>query len=341
MEFLKKLDLKPANILKIAGIALLAIILLVFAIRMISASFNLGEAGQKMSFGGGISQSVPSYAEYDSVGATVALSSRNVAPTPEPPDRDDFAVGDDAENFEVTEYKATIETRRLDPVCESIDALKVEDFIIFEKAYKYDYGCNYSFKVKKGHVEEVFELIKSLDPKELAKDTRTIKRLIEDFTSETDILKNKRTSIDETLKNAVEAYDEITALAVQTRDAESLAKIIDSKIQIIERLTQQRININAQLERLERAKAEQLDRLEYTYFRVNVLENKFIDGRAIKDSWKKAVKQFVKDINQTIQDISVNLLGTLLRIFQYALYLLILLIIVKYGWKLGKYIWKK
>jgi hypothetical protein len=106
-------------------------------------------------------------------------------------------------------------------------------------------------------------------------------------------------------------------------------------------LTQERININAQLERLGRAKAEQLDRLDYTYFSVNVLENKFVDWQNLKDSWKMAIKSFVSDINKVMQDITINLIAFLFFAIQYVIYLFVVLIIVKYGWKLAKYIWKK
>jgi hypothetical protein len=120
-----------------------------------------------------------------------------------------------------------------------------------------------------------------------------------------------------------------------------LAKIIDSKIGIIERLTQERININAELERLDRSKSEQLDRLDYTYFNVNVIENKFVDIQNLKDSWSTAVKSFVNDINKVLQDISINLVTLLFLALQYILYIFIILIIAKYGWKLVKYIWKR
>src|SRR3989339_375383 len=176
--------------------------------------------------------------------------------------------------------------------------LKPREDVIFENASEYEKNCNYSFKVKRDSVKEILSIIESLDPKELNENTYTIKRLIEDYTSELEILQKKLNSIEETLNNAINAYDDITELATKTRDVENLAKIIDRKIRIIERLTQERININSQLERLNRSKAEQLDRLEYTYFRVYVFENKFIDREDLKDSWKTAMKSFVRDINK-------------------------------------------
>jgi hypothetical protein len=95
------------------------------------------------------------------------------------------------------------------------------------------------------------------------------------------------------------------------------------------------------LEQLGRAKSEQLDRLEYTYFNVYILENKFIDGQNLKDSWKVAVKSFVRDINEIVQNVTINLVSLLFLILQYILYFFIILVVAKYGWQLTKHIWQK
>jgi hypothetical protein len=229
----------------------------------------------------------------------------------------------------------------LDETCAKVAGLKTKDYVIFESASEYDLGCNYVFKVKKANVAEILAVIKEMNPKDLVENTYTIKALVEDYTSEIEILQKKLTSIDETLKKAVAAYDGVGTLATKIQNVETLTKIINNKIDIIERMTQQRININAQLEQIARAKAEQLDRLEYTYFSVNILEDKFIDGKSIKDSWKASVKKFVTDINQIVQDITVNLVAFLFTLLQYAIYLFIIIVVAKYGWKFVKYIWKR
>jgi hypothetical protein len=154
-----------------------------------------------------------------------------------------------------------------------------------------------------------------------------------------EVLQKKRASIDATLASALNAYDEVTRLATNSQNADALAKIIDSRIGIIERLTQERININEQLDRLARAKADQLDRLDYTYFSVSVQENKYIDGESLKDSWKQTLRDFVTQVNKVIQDVTVNLILLLFFIVQWALYAAIVLVVVKYGWKFGKHIW--
>ncbi|MDD5043153.1 MAG: hypothetical protein PHD51_00590 [Patescibacteria group bacterium] len=351
MDFLTKFNLKISSVLKIAGLALLAIIIIVIAFRLVGSSFN--SIVGKPRTNSILPQSAPSYDyasdsevakkyEYSEEGS-VGLSVRNVGTTPSaaPIYGNGGATGDEAEEFEVTKYNATIETRQLEETCATVAGLKAREDVIFENASEYDHGCGYVFKAKRDKANEVLAIIKGLDPKELSENTYTIKKLIDDFTSEVEILEKKLASIDETLKKAVSAYDDISALATRVQDVESLAKIIDSKINIIERLTQERININSQLEQIERSKAEQLDRLEYTYFRVDIFESKFVDLESLKDSWKAAIKEFVRDCNQVAQDITVNLVALLLHVLQFVIYLLILLVIAKYGWQLVKYIWKK
>jgi hypothetical protein len=345
MEFFEKHNLNTSKILKVVGLVILAIIVLTITFRFIGSSFNsiTGKMGiNSISF-----QSAPSYDYAGNYKATeeygadqVGLSTRNVT-TPSSATVNNGTTGDNAENFEVTEYNATIETRELSKVCNALIGLKEQKDVIFENSSEYDHGCNYVFKVKHDKVGEVLTTIKDLNPKELSENIYTIKQLVDDYTGRIDILNKKLSSIDDTLKKAINAYDGVTVLATKVQDVESLAKIIDSKINLIERLTQERININSELERIVRSKATQLDRLEYTYFRVNVYENKFIDGGSLGDSWKATVKGFVQDVNQIAQDITINLAVFLLFILKYVVYALILLVIAKYGWQFVKYIWKK
>ncbi|MFA5109566.1 MAG: hypothetical protein WC458_03410 [Patescibacteria group bacterium] len=349
MQFPGNFDLKPANILKITGLALVAIIVIVLAFRLIGSSFN--SLSRKVSLNNSASQGAPAFDSevsylkseemaYGVSGGAAGLSVRNVVSTTIPsPGK--ATTGDDAEALEVTEYNASIETRQLTDTCAKITAWKSRADVIFENANEYEHGCNYTFKVKRDSVGEILAALENLNPKELNANTYTIKNLVDDYTSEVEILKKKQSSIEETLTDAVNAYNGITKLATRIQDVESLAKIIDSKIGVIERLTQERINVNAQLDRLERSQAEQLDRLDYTYFNIRITENKLIDGQNLKDSWKTALKSFVRDINVFIQDITVNLVALLFLALQYIIYFFILLIIAKYGWQLAKHIWLK
>jgi hypothetical protein len=342
MDFFKKFEFTPTNMLKSAGLLVIAVVVLAVIVRLLGSIVGFGgfmNGGVVMpnvyvSKGGTVGES----AAYDSGAKIPALSIRNVSSTIVP---SGTSVGGGAEDFEATEYTATIETRNKTNTCAEVMKLKKLDYVIFDSATEYDKGCEYLFKVENNKVAEVLTVVKSLDPKELSENTYTIKKQLDDFTSETDILKNRLDTISTTLKDAVDAYDKITALATHTQDADSLAKIISSKLEIVERLTQERINITAELERLERAKAEQLDKLKYATFRVNVYENRYVDTDSLKDSWKSAIKKFINEVSLIAQGVTVNLLSFILSILQVILYVLIMVVAARYVWHVVKYIWKK
>ena len=345
-KLFKHLDENQQNVLKVAIIAFITLVIVSVVFSSLNTRragyptmspgvsiYNSTEYGEKYGYGGVAYDS--SYSE--GVMGIPSLSIRNFLPIPP----QGGTTGNNAEEFEVTDYNASIETRTVDDTCGEVSSWKAKSYVIFENSNEYDRGCGYTFKVERAHVAEILNALKALNPKELSENTYTIKQQVEDFTSEIEILQKKLTSIDETLKNAVAAYNSVTALATKVQDVESLAKIIDSKIQLINRLTQERLQVNQELDRLTRAKNQQLDRIEYTYFRVNVYENKYVDFKDLKDSWKNAVKNFIQDINLILQGLTINLLAFVLFVLQYVVYLLIVLLVVKYGWKLAKYIWEK
>ena len=250
-------------------------------------------------------------------------------------------TGNDAENYEVTDYNVRIETGKVEKICGQVKELKNLSYVIFESSSESKRQCYHIFKVEHEHVTEILAVVKDFDPKDLTENINTIKQQISDFTSQTEILQKKRDSIDKTLDSALRSYDEITVIATRTQNAEALARIIDSKIGIIERLTQERININAQLDQLALAKENQLDRLKYTYFNVNVYENKFFDWENLKDSWKASLKELVQTVNAVLQSITIGLLGFLIWLLPLIVYALIILIGAKYGWRAIKYIWTR
>jgi len=331
MDILKKMDLKFSSVLKIAGIVLASLFVVFFVLGLVRTSF------QTMS----LDSATPSFPQYGyGGGAEEKLSLRNVVGSIAMPLIDGgVTTGDDSEEFEVTQYSTNIETRDLADTCSSITTLKGRKDVIFENANEYDRGCNYTFKVKRESVEEILLIIKDLEPKDLSENTHTIKKLIDDFTSEKEILENKLDSINDTLKKAVASYDDITSLATRVKDVESLTKIIDSKINIVERLTKEKIKVSSELERIERSKADSLDRILYTYFNINISENKFIDWEYLSDSWKDSTRSFVRDINRILQDTTITLVLFLAVVLQWSLYILIIVIFVKHGWKIIKKIW--
>lgn len=350
MEFIKNFSFTPLNTVKLAGIIIGGLVILSVGLTLVTSVFGaLGTRTPAVSLPGfavrdqDMGEYVTPSAAYYGTGSDMAqLSVRNVAGLPiEPPYPQPGTTGDSAEEYEVTNYSASIESTDAKRTCGSVAGLKSRSYVIFEHSNEYDQGCSYTFKVTKANVPEILTFLNGLNPKDLSENTYTIKNQVDDFTSETEILQKKLTSIDETLENALAAYDSITSVATQNHDAASLATIINSRIQLIERLTQEKINVTEQLDRITRAKSEQLDRLDYTYFTVSVFENKYLDMRALGESWKAAVRQFFYDVNKIAQDLTVNLVVLLFVILQYVLYFFILLFVAKYAWRAALTLWKR
>lgn len=346
MDILKMLKKHKSDILKISGLLLLLLIVVSVAASFgFPADFGLRRGVSVTQKAGGVPSASPVY--YDEAVESYAPGFAGevardiggpippIVPEPIP------TPGADAEEYEVTEYSAYIETRDLEDSCAVISGLKARDDVIFESANEYDKGCSYFFKVENDSAQGVLAIIEGLDPKDLSENTRTIKRVVEDLTSEEEILQRKMETIESTLEDVVTAYDSIVDLATDLDDVETLANVIDSKIRTIESLTQQRIAVAERLDRIARAKAEQLDRLEYTLFYVDIVEDKYIDAEDIRDSWKDAVQRFVDNVNIVAQGVSITLIALLLYTLQFAVYFFLLLFIVKYVWKWAKNIWKK
>ena len=343
LEKLKQIWQNSNALLKIVGVIIVVLIVL----SLVSNLF--GFTLRNFGLSNGLTMISPSatremfYGE-DSMdeGGMMKMGVANQAmPSPMPPSDGNFSGGNNAEDFEITEYNASIRTNDKEPVCSSIEQLKAKDYVVFENTNTYKTGCHYTFKVENEHAQEIYDIIDAFDPDNFAENTYTIKRRVDYITSEREILEEKLSSINTTLEESLNAYDEITRIATSTRDAESLATIIDSKVRLIEKLTQQRISINEQINRLDRNMSQQLERLDYTYFSVSVREDKYVDLENIKDSWKNAVQTFVHDTNSIIQGVTVGIIGLVLVVIQYVLYFFIVLFAAKFCWKHAKSLWMK
>lgn len=329
-KMMKKLDLK--TFLKFAGIGIVSLIVLGLLVSL--ASFTIRTA---FNFS-------PRYNSYEGVYPVkeiatqdYKLSTRNMLPEFD----DSYLAGDDLEEFEISEYSAYIKTAFLEKKCKEVELLRTEDYVIFENSNKSDRHCNFRFKVTKDKEAEVLKIIKDLKPEDLNINMEVIKKQIDDFTSEEEILTKRLEQVEETLDQAQDAYDEITELATDSKDVETLAKIINDKIYLIEKLTNERLNTKNRLDRIVRMKKDQLERLDYTFFSVNITESLIVDLRQIKNSWEQELKNFVFDFNRLLQSLSVKLLSFVLILIQIAIYLTLALLVGKYGWRFVKFVWKK
>jgi hypothetical protein len=144
-----------------------------------------------------------------------------------------------------------------------------------------------------------------------------------------DILTTKLEALDTALTDALASFTEVEAVARRSGDIASLAQVTESKITAIERINASRLEVTTELNRLERAKSETLDRMEYVYFAVNVYENEWVRGSEIKDSWVASVQQLIRDLNGFLQDLSIGFVQFVFTVVKYTLYASVLYVIAR------------
>ena len=336
MSFFKNFDWSFKSIAKVVGLVLLGVVVLTIVIALISFSFRT-VFQQTARYDKPYDMDYNERGGMEMMAEPMMLKSGIGMPVPPVPD---YSAGDDAEEYEVKTYSATIKTRRLEDTCSAVSALKIREDVIFENANQNDDSCYFSFKVKKESAEEILAVIEKLKPEDLNENIRTIKGTIEYYDKQLEILEKKLESVEDTLSKAQDAYDEVATLATRKQDVESLAMIIDNKLKLIEKLTNERMNIKQQIDRYNQNKAEQIERLNYSFFTVNIYKDLIFDWKDIKDSWKYELKAFVRNFNDVIQGISVNLVTYMIRFVQVAIYFFISVFLLKFAWIATRKIWK-
>jgi hypothetical protein len=332
MEFLTKIDLQKAPVLKLIAMFALGMI----TVAVLGTFAQNTPLAQVLHTKSGVSEDLY-YA--GNGGAMPELSVRNVMDIM-PPIDPVYTPGNDAEAYEVKQYSVTIETRNRVADCADVRGLMQREEVIFESTSEHDRGCSYTFKVEKDSVESVLAILENLNPKYINENTYTIKREVSDYTSEIEILEKKLATFTETLTTSVATYDELIRTATARGDIDSLAQLTDSKINLVERITMSQIQVSAELDRINRAKTEALDQLVYTQFYVEVYENSFVNGDDIKDSWIVAVQQLIRDINTFVQEVSLGFIALLFMIAKFALYGVVLLFVARFGWNFVRQVWR-
>ena len=239
------------------------------------------------------------------------------------------APGIDAESYEVQDYFVSIETGNGERDCTVLKTLKEREDVIFESLNESLYGCNASFKVKRDAVEGVLAFLNELDPREVSENTYTIKREVSQLVTQMDILKSKLAALDTALTDALSSFAEVEAAARRSGDIASLAQVTESKISAIDRINSSRLEVITELDRLEHAKTETLDRMEYVYFSVNVYENEWVRGSDLKDSWVASIQQLIRDLNGFLQDLSIGFVQFALMVVKYTLYASVFYIVAR------------
>ena len=349
MSLFKNFDWSLKSIAKILGLIFGGILAISLVTALVSFAYisvtglfdNFKRSESSFSYDSSVeSESAGFYGQANYGGMPSGVMTSDIAPPIMPTPDPNYSTGTTAEDFEVKTYDGHIRTKNLDEVCNTIQSLKEKSYVIFETADQDNYNCYYQFKVEKAQTESVLSFIEGLDPENLNANVTSIKKGLEGVETELDILTKKLESIEQTLTNAQTAYDEISQLATDQQNADVLAKIIDSKLNLIERLSSEKLNIKSQIDYYNKNKADQLDRLEFTFFNISVNKDVIFNWESLKENWKGEMKFMVENISFVLQAMTLKFVTYLLYFVIGVIYLFISVFLLKFVWYGVRRIWR-
>lgn len=331
VENWKSFSLVRKIVLCITGVVAVVVTLLVVAFIKASFGYSMNFSQGSMVPPGSVSSMSYGKVSYDSYpgNGSSPVSYEQSTPTA------------DAELYEVTSYQATIESRTMEDDCKAIQALKSDDAIIFLSSSVGKTSCSFNFKAKKSASQKALDAINILNPKQLTENVHTIEDTLITYDRRKEILENKLKTIDSILTDAVASYQEVSRLAVQTGSVTNLRQAINDKVDIVERLTQKKLAIEQELASISNSSSSDLDQTNYAQFSVYIVKDTFIDKDSLVSSWKNEIKRLVREINNSLQSITIGFLSILLTVATYILYLLVGILILKYLKKIILSIWNK
>ena len=329
---------KPKNFFARYKKVFIGIILIIVALPLASALFTSLNSARFASDSIANLPGVPTNKESArSMQADIFTGSEVVLAVPTIPD----AYVSDLELYETTDYSVTGRLRNLDVVCENLIGLKTEEGVHFKSFRENSNQCSASFFVddeqRAAEISKEFSGIKGI---EVTRFTQSVTRARSNLKSRSVILQAQFDSVTKTLAEAELQYADIAEVARSNNDAAALTEVIRDKLTIIEDLTQRSIQLSNQLQQIEKQAADLDERVGVTAFTVQLSRSFIIDNNRTAREWEGAWKLLREQFTAVLIGLTAYFGVFLLRLVQFALYGVILLVVARLFWKLKDKIWK-
>jgi Ca2+/Na+ antiporter len=235
----------------------------------------------------------------------------------------------DASLFELKHYTINYQTNHTKTLQEKIKSLKTRSYILFDNYQESQKKSRYTIKVQRDKSQEVLLFLESLSPSKVHLDVENIKASITSTVDEEQLLREKLQKLEIILSDATNSYNELLKLAQTKNNIDALTKLIDLKINTLNRLTREKNSILDQIYTISKSKKELLERLNYVIFTITIDEFLYFDTEQLKQTWKYEVKTLVSHLNSLGQSLTTTLLSFILQLFEFFIYFIIMLFILK------------
>ena len=244
------------------------------------------------------------------------------------------------ERYETSQYRISARTKQFEEICDAVTNLKSEDAIHFKNFDSSINTCHAQFFVEKDRADGVVSLFKNFSGVKIDHSTNSVTRHKENIESQSSIVRQQLLSVTNTLTEAEVAFNEIVEFARQNKDAETLSEAIRAKLQQIDYLTQRKISLTSQLNNYAQQAADLNERIDVVRFAVNINRSNPVYPNKKSQQWENAWNELSEHFTSTLIGLTAMFGIFLLYVVQYGIYLLVLIVATRLGWKFVKIIWK-
>ncbi|MFT7644567.1 MAG: hypothetical protein ACI9BF_000216 [Candidatus Paceibacteria bacterium] len=245
------------------------------------------------------------------------------------------------ENYETTEYSVTARTKQFEEMCGALSALKADSQIHFKYLNTSTNNCRATLYAYETEAKRVLDTLTNFSGAEVTRNTESVTRHRQQIQSQTSILAQQLSSVQSSLTSAEIQFDEIADFARENKDAATLSQAINQKLNNINTLTQQKINLTARLNQLYQQAADLEEMMNAVQFNVNISRSNPIYVDQESRQWEQAWKELHGTYTETLIGLSAFFGIFLLWTARLAIYLLVLIIVLRGFWKFTKLLLSK
>jgi hypothetical protein len=332
------------KIIKFIGIGLAALaaffILIIFLASLNDARSSVRGASMGMPEGVGYTSSFNINSERGaSVGNEMKMMQAESSYYPPQPSPDSYTSG--LENYETTEYSVTARTKQFDEMCGVLSALKEDSQIHFKYLNTSTNNCRATLYASDAEAERVIDTLTVFAGVEITRNIESVTRHRQQIQSQTSILKQQLSSIQSSLTAAEIQFDEIADFARENKDAATLSEAISQKLNNVNTLTQQKINLTARLNQIYQQAADLEERINVVQFNVSINRSNPIYVGQESQKWEQAWKTLRDTYTATLIGLSAFFGIFLLWTMRLAIYLLVVIVVLRGFWKFTKFLLSK
>ena len=242
-------------------------------------------------------------------------------------------------DYDVKTYSVTIDSDEVKKDCQNILASLGATSIKKESVSIGERSCTFSIKVRKGNEQDFISFLKAFDIKDMNNNISNIIKTYTSLTQKIEETKKRLAEVEVLLETSKSSYDELwnsmKNAPLKPESIDALNRIILNKSELISKFSQQRAELKDTITMYEKQKAEGDEDIGYVGFSIFVRENVLIDFSSMKSVWRSDMRSFLLTMNETIRDITINLLSFILKTISVAIYVVIVLFAIVFSVKLA------